>query len=210
MKYTTRAEKLTYLQTLMDLETGRLDEGAFQWENELCEKGVKEKVLRGKILRCGRCPGMNIPRFTEAVPGWGNLNAEVMFVGQSLHQPGVVTGLPFIGGSGYLIDAALRCSGLLRKDVFLWNVVLCHPPNNRASKQEEKDNCFEYLQEAVDIVRPRLLILLGNDAKQAPLTIPQGTTWRCYTHPASFMYAEPESRANWVVKVSLEMDKVIE
>jgi uracil-DNA glycosylase family 4 len=211
--YRTRAEKLTALQAYMDLETGTVKEETFQWENDLFDKSVKKKSLDAQVAKCQKCPGMNVKRYTEAVPGWGNLNADVFFLGQSLHKPGVVSGLPFIKGGGYLCDAALRLSGLLRKDVYFWNCVLCHPERNRASTEREKENCRWYLWQAVYIVQPKLIVAMGNDAKEAVATLPSlhiaDTKIFTCKHPASFMYAEPESRYTWVVKLSLEMDKVI-
>ena len=211
--YKTRSEKLTALQDYMNLETGRIKESSFIWENTLYEKALRKKLLDSRILRCTKCPGLNIARFTEACPGWGNLNADVFFIGQSLHKPGVRSGLPFIGGSGYMIDAALRLSGLLRHEVYFWNTVLCHPANNRASTSEEKENCFPYLREVISIVQPKMIIALGNDAKEA---VGKLSGWSedpprtlCIRHPASFSYSEPESRYLWIVKLSLEIDKVL-
>jgi len=203
----TRAEKLTELQKYMNLETGVIDESAFVWENSLYEKGLRKKILDSKILNCGKCEGMNIKRLSEACCGWGDLNADIFFVGQSLHRVGMLTGLPFIQGSGYMLDAALRLSGLTRYDVFISNVVHCHPPGNRGSTESEKKNCLPYLREELSIVEPKMVVALGNDAKEALNEL--NVKALCMTHPAKFMYSEPEGRYNWIVKLSLEMDKVL-
>lgn len=215
MRPTSKKDKLVYLQHFADLETGKLDESAFDYENSLYRKALKMKPLVGRIARCKRCPGLNQKRHTESCPGWGNLNADIFFIGQSLHEHGVVTGLPFILASGYSIDAALRLSGLLRKDVFMTNVVHCHPLGNRGSTDTEKKNCLRFLKSEIEIVWPKLVVALGNDAKQTVEMFDSrgdfGKNFKILKvkHPASFIYSAPEDRIQWIVKLSLEMDKVL-
>jgi len=207
----TRKDKLVLLQSFLNLETGKVNEQAFKYENSLYKKAIEKKSLDARIRKCRLCKGLNIKRFTDSCPGWGDLNAKILFVGQSLHKPGIISGLPFILGSGYCLDAALRLSGLLRKDVFFSNVVHCHPEGNRASTDEEKENCLPFLAEEISIVRPELIVALGNDAKWAinhSLIQRFGFKSVCMKHPASFMYAAPEERANWIVKLSLKIDRV--
>jgi uracil-DNA glycosylase family 4 len=211
----TRAEKLTQLQQFCNLETGELDKSQFGKEFSLLDKAVAMTILAGKIKRCRKCEGLNLTRMTEGAAGWGNLNADVMFVGQSLHEPGMVSQIPFIGGSGLAIIAALRLSGLERGDCFWTNTVHCHPERNRRSSEEEKKNCLRFLYAELSIVRPSLIVAMGNDAKEAmmqtPITKPMNgdATLICIKHPASFMYAAPEKRVNWIVKLSLEIDKCL-
>lgn len=209
----TRKDKLVALKAFADLETGKLHTDLFTYENDLYRKAVQMKSLAAKIRRCKKCPGLNVKRFTENCPGWGNLNADIFFVGQSLHEPGVSSDIPFILGCGYSIDAALRLSGLLRKDVFMSNVVHCHPEKNRGSTAEEKEDCLDFLDKELWIVCPRLVVALGNDAKEAVdslrETFPKSVKVLKIKHPASFMYSAPEERIDWIVKLSLEMDKVL-
>jgi len=209
----TRKDKLVLLKTLLNLETGEVDKSAFDYENNLYEKATQKKALDARIRSCSLCEGLNIKRYTEGCPGWGDLNARVFFIGQSLHKPGILSDLPFILGSGYSLDAALRLSGLLRKDVFITNVVHCHPAGNRGSLDEEKKNCLPFLVSELLIVRPMMTVALGNDAKQALEHIWDKVTWLgakklAVKHPASFMYGAPEQRVDWIVKLSLEIDKV--
>ena len=213
MKITTRAEKLVALQTHMNLETGLLDESSFPLENALYAKSILKKSLDRRIRTCKLCPGLNIKTFTEAAVGYGDLNASIFFVGQSLHSPGVTSGIPFILGSGFCLDAALYLSGLTRKDVFISNVVHCHPEGNRASELSEKKNCEWYLWQEVFIVQPKLIVALGNDAHWAVGRLPSlhiaNTKIIKIRHPASFAYGAPEERGSWIVKLSLALDKVL-
>jgi DNA polymerase len=220
----TRKDKLVALRDFIDLETGDIHEVSFEYEQSLYKKAVAKKALDARIKVCERCPGMNIKRITESCPGWGDLNASVFFVGQSLHRPGVSSGIPFILGSGYLLDAALRLSGLLRKDVFITNAVHCHPSKNRASLTDEKENCLNFLKQEITIVQPKLVVALGNDAHWAvrklltPKTRKKGNSdisWLvpmpkvlCLKHPASFLHSAPHACIDWIVKLSLEIDKI--
>ena len=205
-----RAEKLMKLSEFCDLERGILHENKFQDEIDLLNKGTQMKVLAARTRACERCPGLNVKRLTEASPGYGNLNADIFFLGQSLHGPGMVSDVPFVGGSGLLIIAALRLSGLKRHDCFWTNVVHCHPENNRTSTEREKHNCLPYVQKELDIVKPKLLVLLGADAKEADLRLPEETKERCFKHPAAVLRdSVPEAVSDWIVKLSIEIDRCL-
>jgi len=209
------SSKLVALSELANLETGTLHTDKFEYENILYGKSLKFKALASRIIACRKCSGLNIKRFTEGCPGWGNLNSDIFFIGQSLHEPGMLSGLPFIQGSGYSIAAALRLSGLKWTDVFFSNVVHCHPENNRPSTEAEKQNCLPYLISELDIVKPKLIVAMGNDAKQAFevvkewLMLDKSTRIFKCKHPASFCYGAPEQRIDWVIKLSQQIDKVI-
>lgn len=208
----SRADKLVKLAEFMDLENGQLDESQFQNEAMLLDKGTQMKVLASKIRKCTKCPGMNVKRLTECTPGWGNLNAQVMFVGQSLHMPGMVSAVPFVGGSGLLIIAALRLSNLNRQDCFWTNAVHCHPENNRTSTEKEKKNCLPFLKKELEIVKPKLVVALGNDAKEGIDEMRVLEKWKVLKlkHPAAILRnGVPEQVSDWVVKLSMAIDGVI-
>lgn len=210
-----RKDKLILLRTMVDLETGAINESAFDWENLLYYKAVQKKSLDRRIYNCRLCDGLNIKRCTDSCSGWGDLNAKVFFIGQSLHKLGILSDLPFIKGSGYLLDAALHLSGLLRKDVFITNAVHCHPLSNRGSTDEEKKNCLQSLRAEIKIVCPKLIVALGNDAQWATAQL-RLETWLfenkirtlLVKHPASFLHSAPEDSIEWIVKLSNEIDKV--
>lgn len=207
-----RSNKLSQLSEFCSLETGKMADDWAVEEDLLYEKALSYKPLCKMIRKCQRCPGLNITRITEACPGWGNLNARVMFIGQSLHDLGVVTDLPFIKGSGYMIDAALHLSGLRRWNCFFTNVLHCHPEGNRPSTPKERKNCLPFLIKEVDIVQPKMIVALGNDAKESlkHLRVDKKMKIKCMVHPASLIYSAPEKRPDWIVKLSLEIDKCLE
>ncbi len=115
-----------------------------------------------QIMSCTRCP-LHATR-TQAVPGSGNPNAEVMFVGEApgYHEDRV--GVPFVGQAGKLLDELLEGIGLARDDVFIANVLKCRPPENRDPLPAEIAACQEHLFRQVEIIRPRLICTLGNFA----------------------------------------------
>ena len=208
-----RSKKITHLSTFCNLETGDINTDEFADLDLLYNKGRRYHRLCQRIRMCDKCPGMNIGRVTECCPGWGSLNAEVMFVGQSLHEPGMYSQVPFIGGSGLIIDAVLRLSGIDRHDCFWSNAVLCHPERNRASTEEEKENCWPYLAEMIDIVQPCVVVALGKDADWAVKKYMKEREcefkYLKYSHPASLLYSAPEARPNYIVKMSLAIDKIL-
>ena len=179
-------------------------------------------------MSCVKCEGLNEKGISEAAPGWGNLFARVFFVGQSLCTQCMSTMVPFTEGSGYYIDAALRLSGLRRTDVFFSNVVHCHPSGNRTSTPEEKRLCLPYLFEEFDLIKPKLIILMGNDAIKTVGPHCKGyvynrshyNTWdhtSCKQkhdskaigmyHPAYFLRRGGAGAINWVIELSLILDK---
>ena len=113
-----------------------------------------------------------------------------------------------------IIDAALRLSGLNRRDCFITNIVHCHPERNRPSTDEEKENCLSYLFEELDIVNPQIVVALGRDAEQAVQKYMDEREYEFrylkYQHPASLIYSAPENKPNYIIKMSLDIDKALE
>jgi DNA polymerase len=125
----------------------------------------RRRELAITIEQCHKCKDLNEPGKTEAAPGFGSVQSPVVIVGQSLCEKCMDTKVPFTGGSGRLIDESLEIAGLDKPDIFITNVVHCHPPNNRKSYPHEIDNCKQYLFDEVKMVAPQLVIGLGEDAK---------------------------------------------
>lgn len=122
------------------------------------------RSLSKKILNCHKCPGLNEPNVTESSPGYGNINSKIMIIGQSLCKPCMKTKIPFTGGSGRLLDYAFEQAGLNKSDIFITNVVHCHPPDNRKSLPDEIKNCSMFLKKELEIIQPKAIIPLGMDA----------------------------------------------
>lgn len=123
--------------------------------------------LAQKIRSCTRCPGMNVQGETQAAPGFGSVRSPVVLVGQSLCRQCMDAQEPFYKGSGLLLDKSFAKAGVEKKKLFLTNVVHCHPPRNRDSLDLWIRRCSSYLHEELEIVQPKVVIGLGEDAAQA-------------------------------------------
>ena len=96
--------------------------------------------------------------------GTGDADADLMFVGEAPGANEDQQGLPFVGASGKLLAQLLEEIGLRREDVFIANVLKCRPPDNRDPLTREIDNCREYLDGQLALVRPKVVATLGNFA----------------------------------------------
>lgn len=95
------------------------------------------------------------------VPGEGNANAELMFIGEAPGAQEDKQGRPFVGASGKFLAEMLESVGLKREDVFITNIVKFRPPKNRDPKPDEIKACMPILFEQIEVIRPKLLIFLG-------------------------------------------------
>ena len=98
---------------------------------------------------------------TQAVPGEGNSQSEVMFIGEG---PGFYEdkqGRPFVGQAGKLLDKLLASINLPRKEVFIGNVVKHRPPENRDPLPQEIEACAPFLDQQIKIINPKIIVTLG-------------------------------------------------
>lgn len=102
---------------------------------------------------------------TNAVPGTGNPQAQVVFVGEGPGKNEDEQGIPFCGASGKLLDQLLASINLKREDVYITNIVKCRPPDNRDPLPDEKATCAPlYLEEQLKLIKPLLIVTLGRHA----------------------------------------------
>ena len=101
---------------------------------------------------------------TNLVPGEGNPDADVVFVGEAPGASEDKLGRPFVGSAGKLLDALLEQAGLERGDVFITNVVKARPPKNRDPKADEVAHHLPWLTAQLEVVAPRVVIPLGRHA----------------------------------------------
>lgn len=117
-----------------------------------------EEVAR-KVENCKKC-SLYRGR-TNAVPGEGAENANVMFIGEGPGREEDSQGRPFVGAAGKILTELIESIGLKREDVFIGNVVKCRPPNNRDPFLEEIKSCWPYLESQIKIIKPKLIVTLG-------------------------------------------------
>lgn len=139
---------------------------AFFWynqqgkESERISKSMEElESIREKCESCYAC-ALGSTR-TNCVFGTGNPNADLMFVGEAPGEQEDLSGQPFVGRAGQLLDKYLYAVGIERSEVFITNILKCRPPKNRDPLPDEEDACIGYLREQVRTVKPKLIVCLG-------------------------------------------------
>jgi DNA polymerase len=130
--------------------------------------------LDEEIRCCEGCPLFKSR--THAVPGEGNVKAELMFVGEGPGYDEDLQGRPFVGRAGQLLTRIIGAMGFAREDVYITNVVKCRPPNNRNPHSEEIAACAHYLQRQLAEIKPRIIVSLGNVPTQFFLDTRSGIT----------------------------------
>jgi uracil-DNA glycosylase family 4 len=124
--------------------------------------GDSLSAVAAEVSVCTRCP-LSLSR-TKAVPGEGPSDARVVIIGEGPGRSEDVEGRPFVGAAGRELERLLKNAGLRREDVFITNVVKCRPPDNRRPTSDEADACDPYLQRQLDLIRPKVVVLLGDSA----------------------------------------------
>jgi len=118
------------------------------------------EIIQEKVKTCEKCD-LCITR-KNAVPGKGNPNADVIFIGEAPGKNEDLHGEPFIGTAGKKLNDALENVGLTRNSVYITNIVKCKPPKNRIPNDVEKKMCSNYLEDELTIINPKIICLLGN------------------------------------------------
>lgn len=120
------------------------------------------EAVASEVKICRKCTLWK--KRTNAVPGEGNINTSVMFVGEAPGYWEDVKGRPFVGAAGKLLEEMLSNIGLHRADIYITNIVKCRPPNNRDPLPLEINTCSPYLDRQIKIIKPKLIATLGRHA----------------------------------------------
>jgi len=112
-----------------------------------------------KIQTCALC-NLSEKR-TNAVPGEGDLAADIMFIGEGPGYYEDRDGRPFVGPAGHFLDEMLASIGLVRGDVYITNMIKCRAPNNRDPLPGEIRECKPYLDRQLELISPKVLVALG-------------------------------------------------
>ena len=118
--------------------------------------------LTEEITKCQKC--RLCAARTRAVPGEGNPHARLMFIGEGPGRDEDLTGRPFVGRAGQLLDKMIAAIGLSREEVYIANVVKCRPPQNRDPEEEEVAACREWLRTQIELIDPKIIVCLGRVA----------------------------------------------
>lgn len=115
--------------------------------------------LKNSCSECQKCSLCKTR--TNCVFGVGNENADIMFVGEAPGEQEDLSGIPFVGRAGQLLDKFLYAVDIKREDVYIANILKCRPPKNRDPLPEEENACIDYLRRQVEIIEPKVIVCLG-------------------------------------------------
>lgn len=112
--------------------------------------------------KCRACQGCELGKTrTNCVFGTGNREAKLMFVGEAPGEQEDLSGTPFVGRAGQLLDRFLEAVDIRREDVYIANILKCRPPHNRDPLPEEENACIDFLREQTRLIRPDVIVCLG-------------------------------------------------
>ena len=138
------------------------------------EKATAFAELRQRALACVKCPHLAASR-KNVVFGVGNIDAQLMFVGEAPGADEDEQAEPFVGKAGQLLTRIIETMGFQRGDVYIGNLLKCRPDTpgqsagNRKPTPDEMKTCIPYLHEQIDLIRPRVLVALGGTAMEGLL-----------------------------------------
>jgi DNA polymerase len=148
--------------------------GGDELKQTLPESTETMEEIRADIGDCTRCP-LHEGR-TQIVHSTGNREADLMFVGEAPGADEDAQGKPFVGRSGQLLTKIIESIGLKREDVFIGNINRCRPPGNRTPTLPEAETCKPFLIREIAIVRPKVIVVMGNTAMKNLLETKEGIT----------------------------------
>ena len=164
--------------------------------------------LRESLNNCQLCP--LCAQRNHIVFGEGNPQARLMFIGEGPGYDEDISGRPFVGKAGQLLDKMIKAMRLSREEVYIANIVKCRPPGNRNPMPEEMEKCIPFLVKQIEIIRPQVIICLGATATKALLNTQNGISrlrgrWCNYNnipvmptfHPAFLLRQESAKRDAW-------------
>ena len=120
------------------------------------------EILRRECENCKACE-LHTTR-TNCVFGTGNVDADLLFVGEAPGDNEDKTGVPFVGRAGQLLDQYLYAVDIPRESVYIANILKCRPPKNRDPLPAEEDACMDFLRRQVKLIRPKIIVCLGRIA----------------------------------------------
>ncbi len=155
--------------------------------------------IKADILKNNVCPDL-AKQATQLVFGDGNPDADIVFIGEAPGKNEDIQGRPFVGASGKFLGEMLALIDLKREDIYITNIVKYRPPNNRDPLPEEKAAFLLYLQQQIEVIKPKLIVTLGKhsmDVLLPGLKISQvhgepkrykGQVYLPLFHPAAALY----------------------
>jgi uracil-DNA glycosylase family 4 len=168
------AEHLGNATTEMKATATSLKDAFFESGSDLPTTNEAIEDIRADIGDCTRCP-LYAGR-TQIVHSTGNLQADLMFVGEAPGADEDAQGFPFVGRAGQLLTKIIEGIGYRREDVFIGNINRCRPPANRTPTLPEAHTCRPFLLREIAVVQPKVIVVMGNTALHNLLDTKDGIT----------------------------------
>ena len=155
------------------------------------DKKSQLDALRQEIVDKNICPELAL-QAKNLVMGDGNVDSNIVFIGEAPGKAEDEQGLPFVGASGRFLDEMLGAAELSRGDVYITNIVKYRPPNNRDPTPEEKTEFWPYLMRQLEIIAPKVVITLGRHSgmcfiPELRISRDHGTARRVTYHDSNFL-----------------------
>jgi len=144
------------------------------------DKEQQLKDIAAQILKDKVCPDLAAGA-TQLVPGEGNPDAQILFIGEAPGKEEDKQGRPFVGAAGKLLESMLEGTGLSREAVFITNIVKYRPPNNRDPLPAEIDAFLPYLKQQIEVIDPTLIVPLGRHSLS--VLLPELKISQCHGQP---------------------------
>jgi DNA polymerase len=195
-------------------EPGGPAAGIQEIASNLVTKEAAFADLRRRALTCVKCSHLASSR-KNVVFGVGNINAELMFVGEAPGADEDIQAEPFVGRAGQLLTKIIETMGLKRESVYIANILKCRPDTpgqaygNRKPTPEEMQTCIPFLHEQIDLIKPKVLVALGGTAVEGLLhtsginklrgnwQVYRGTPLMPTFHPAYLLRTPGDKRKAW-------------
>ncbi len=129
------------------------------------EKQILLEQIKADILKNNICPDL-AHEATNLVMGDGNVDADIVLIGEAPGKNEDEQGLPFVGAAGKFLDSMLESANIKRSDVFITNIVKYRPPNNRDPEPDEKKAFWPYLVRQLDVIQPKIVVTLGRHSME--------------------------------------------
>lgn len=155
----------------------------------MSSKGQALDKLKSQILADSVCQNL-ADGATQLVFGSGNVDADIIFIGEAPGKNEDLKGEPFVGAAGKFLDEMLRAADLDRRDVYITNILKYRPPNNRDPLPEEKRDFWPYLLRQLEIISPKVILTLGRHSGAA--FVPDLVISRDHGQPRKVRYHDQE------------------
>jgi len=129
------------------------------------KKQVLLEQIKADIIKNNICPNL-AQQATNLVMGDGNINTDILLIGEAPGKKEDETGLPFVGAAGKFLNEMLESVGMIRSDIFITNIVKYRPPNNRDPEPEEKKAFWPYLVRQLNVIQPKIVVTLGRHSME--------------------------------------------